>query len=45
MEQNAIAALQIADKAVILDMGTVAWSGSAQDVLENTELRHQYLAV
>ena len=45
VEQNAIAALELADSAVILDMGTVAWSGSAQEVLGNAELRHEYLAV
>jgi branched-chain amino acid transport system ATP-binding protein len=45
VEQNAIAALQIADKAVILDMGVVAWHGPARDVLEDAALRHEYLAV
>jgi branched-chain amino acid transport system ATP-binding protein len=45
VEQNAIAALQLADRAVILDMGTVAYQGPAHEVLENTELRHEYLAV
>jgi branched-chain amino acid transport system ATP-binding protein len=45
VEQNALAALQLADRAVILDMGTVAYQGPAQEVLENTELRHEYLAV
>ncbi len=45
VEQNAIAALQLADRAVILDMGTVAWQGPAKDVLENEDLRHEYLAI
>jgi branched-chain amino acid transport system ATP-binding protein len=45
VEQNAIAALELADKAVILDMGTVAWQGPASEVLENAELRQEYLAV
>jgi branched-chain amino acid transport system ATP-binding protein len=45
VEQNAIAALQLADRAVILDMGTVAWEGEAREVLENADLRHEYLAV
>ena len=30
VEQNAIAALQLADRAVILDMGNVAYQGPAQ---------------
>ena len=45
VEQNALAALELADSAVILDMGTVAWQGPAGEVLENAELRHEYLAV
>jgi branched-chain amino acid transport system ATP-binding protein len=45
VEQNALAALELADSAVILDMGTVAWSGSAREVLANADLRHEYLAV
>ncbi len=45
VEQNALAALRIADSAVILDMGEVVFRGSAQEVLDNAELREQYLAV
>jgi branched-chain amino acid transport system ATP-binding protein len=45
VEQNALAALELADSAIILDMGTVAFTGSAREVLDNTELRHEYLAV
>ena len=45
VEQNAIAALNLADRAVILDTGTVVFDGTAQEVLENTELRHEYLAI
>jgi branched-chain amino acid transport system ATP-binding protein len=45
VEQNAIAALKLADRAVILDTGEVAFAGSAKDVLDNAELRHEYLAI
>lgn len=45
VEQNAIAALELADRAVILDMGQVVFDGDASHVLENTELRTNYLAV
>ena len=45
VEQNAIAALNLADRAVILDTGTVVFDGTAGEVLENTELRHEYLAI
>ena len=45
VEQNAVAALRLADRAVILDTGEVAFAGSAKDVLDNAELRQQYLAI
>jgi branched-chain amino acid transport system ATP-binding protein len=45
VEQNAVAALKLADRAVILDTGTVVFDGSAAEVLENEELRAQYLAI
>jgi len=45
VEQNVIAALNLADRAVILDMGQVAYEGSAKEVLENEDLRHEYLAL
>jgi branched-chain amino acid transport system ATP-binding protein len=45
VEQNAVAALKLADRAVILDTGIVVYDGSAQEVLENQELRHEYLAI
>ena len=45
VEQNAIAALQLSDRAVILDTGTIVFNGSAQDVLDDEALRHEYLAI
>ena len=45
VEQNAIAALHLADRAIILDMGQVVFDGAAQEVLENAELRQEYLAI
>ena len=45
VEQNAIAALNLADRAVILDTGQVVFDGDAKDVLENEELRQEYLAI
>lgn len=45
VEQNAIAALHLADRAIILDMGQVAFDGTAQEVLDNAELRQEYLAI
>ncbi|MBP0439509.1 ABC transporter ATP-binding protein [Tianweitania sediminis] len=45
VEQNAVAALKLADRAVILDTGEVAFTGTAQEVLDNAELRREYLAI
>ncbi|MEM1364893.1 MAG: ABC transporter ATP-binding protein [Pseudomonadota bacterium] len=45
VEQNAVAALQLADRAIIVDMGEVAFEGTAKEVLDNEELRHEYLAI
>ncbi|WP_038035812.1 ABC transporter ATP-binding protein [Thermopetrobacter sp. TC1] len=45
VEQNAIAALQLADRAAILDMGQIVFDGSAQEVLDDEELRQRYLAI
>lgn len=45
VEQNAVAALRLSDRAVILDMGKVVYDGTAQSVLDNEELRHEYLAI
>lgn len=45
VEQNAIAALNLADRAIILDMGQVVFDGTAKDVLDNADLRQEYLAI
>ncbi|MCA2007557.1 ABC transporter ATP-binding protein [Tritonibacter mobilis] len=45
VEQNAVRALQLADRAVILDMGGIVFDGTAAEVLENEELRSEYLAI
>ncbi|CUH67029.1 LIV-I protein F [Thalassovita gelatinovora] len=45
VEQNAVRALELADRSVILDTGTVVFDGSAAEVLQNKELREEYLAI
>ncbi len=45
VEQNAVRALQLADRAVILDTGSIVFDGTAAEVLENEELRAEYLAI
>ncbi|KPU82772.1 ABC transporter [Marinosulfonomonas sp. PRT-SC04] len=45
VEQNAKRALALADRAVILDIGQVVFDGLASEVLDNAELRAEYLAI
>ncbi|MGY3437357.1 MULTISPECIES: ABC transporter ATP-binding protein [unclassified Marinovum] len=45
VEQNAVRALNLADRAVILDTGGIVFDGAASEVLENAELRAEYLAI
>lgn len=45
VEQNAVRALELADRAVILDTGSIVYDGSAEEVLANEELRNEYLAI
>ncbi len=45
VEQNAVRALQLADRAVILDTGSIVFDGTAQEVLDNAKLREEYLAI
>lgn len=45
VEQNVVAALELADRAIILDMGQIVFNGPAQAVMKNAELRQEYLAI
>ena len=45
VEQNAVAALRLADRAIILDTGEVVYNGTARSVLDDEALRHEYLAI
>ncbi|NOC83604.1 MULTISPECIES: ABC transporter ATP-binding protein [Ruegeria] len=45
VEQNAVRALELADRAIILDTGTIVFDGTAKEVLEDTGLREEYLAI
>lgn len=45
VEQNAVAALRLADRAIILDTGVVAFAGTAKEVLDSADLRREYLAL
>jgi branched-chain amino acid transport system ATP-binding protein len=43
VEQNAEAALSVADRAYILDLGRVVWSGEAQTLRDDAALRRRLL--
>ncbi|CUH44816.1 MULTISPECIES: ABC transporter ATP-binding protein [Ruegeria] len=45
VEQNAVRALELADRAIILDTGTIVFDGTANEVLQDTGLREEYLAI
>ncbi|MDX5628973.1 MULTISPECIES: ABC transporter ATP-binding protein [unclassified Brenneria] len=43
VEQNATAALKIADRAYVLENGKIVLKGNAQDILANPEVKKMYL--
>ncbi len=45
VEQNAVRALELSDRAVILDTGGIVFDGSADEVLNDEALRAEYLAI
>jgi branched-chain amino acid transport system ATP-binding protein len=45
IEQNAAAAIDISDSCYIIDMGEVVFTGSADELREDTEARQRYLGV
>ena len=45
VEQNARAALQVADRAYVLEMGTVALSGPAREMLRDPRIIETYLGI
>ena len=45
VEQNARAALQVADRAFVLEMGVVALSGPASELLNDRRIIDTYLGL
>ena len=45
MEQNAYAALSIADRGYVLETGSVILEGSGRDLLANEKVQAAYLGV
>jgi len=43
VEQNASLALQMADRAYVMESGRIALGGSARDLLHNEDIRRAYL--
>jgi branched-chain amino acid transport system ATP-binding protein len=43
VEQNAEVALSVADRAVVLDRGAVAWTGDAAALRDDVALRRRLL--
>ena len=43
VEQNALAALNVADRAYVLESGTIKMSGKAKDLISNNEVTKAYL--
>ncbi|HEU5430460.1 MAG TPA: ABC transporter ATP-binding protein, partial [Thermomicrobiales bacterium] len=43
VEQNARKALEVADRAYVMETGTIALSGSAKELASNPEVEHAYL--
>jgi branched-chain amino acid transport system ATP-binding protein len=45
VEQNARAALQVADRAYVLEMGSVALSGPAREMMRDPRIIETYLGI
>ena len=45
VEQNARAALQVADRAYVLETGTIVLSGAANELLHDKRIVESYLGV
>ena len=45
VKQNALRALNLADRSVILDNKSVVFDGTAKEILDNKEMREEYLAI
>ena len=43
VEQNALSALKIADRGLVLNLGVLVKSGSAKELLDDADLRDSYL--
>lgn len=45
VEQNALAALEVADRVYVMDRGRIAHEGSAQELLDNAPMRRRLIGI
>jgi branched-chain amino acid transport system ATP-binding protein len=45
VEQNAFAALELCDRAYVLEQGAVAMTGTGAELLDNPKVRSAYLGI
>lgn len=45
VEQNALAALEVADRAYVMDRGRVVYEGAAQELLDNAPMRRRLIGL
>ena len=45
VEQNAFAALELCDRAYVLEQGAVAMTGTGAELLDNPRVKHAYLGI
>jgi branched-chain amino acid transport system ATP-binding protein len=45
VEQNAYAALEIADRGYVMETGSITLTGTGQELLDNEQVRAAYLGI
>ena len=45
VEQNAVSALSVSDRAYVMDLGRIVHEGPAQELLDDAGKRHQLLGM
>ena len=45
MEQNALFALDISDRAYVIDKGAIVYHGDVEELRQNSEMMKEYLGV
>ena len=45
IEQNAVAALEVADRAYVFETGEIKMSGSSKEIINNPDVKRAYLGI